>query len=92
MSVDYNAIFAEYAAEPGQVLLGDGAELLDHVSSYIRRYVAASEPLSRRPPRIVDRAHPSAFLKSTATAYLAITSAEKQVLVKRDCSMCSRHW
>jgi DNA primase len=54
----------------------DGAQLLDRVVAYIRRYVALSDSQARIGALFVVHTH--AFEAADSTPYLAITSAEKQ--------------
>jgi len=75
-AVDYAKIFAEYAREPEQIDVGDGAALLDCVSAYIRRYISASDP--QLAILALWAVHTHVFSEIDCTPYLAITSAEKQ--------------
>jgi hypothetical protein len=74
---NYSEIFAEYAMEPHQqVAPGDGAALLECVSSYIGRYVSASA--DQLPVLALWSVHTYLISEIDCTPYLAITSAEKQ--------------
>jgi hypothetical protein len=73
---NYKEIFMEYAREPEQIDVGDGAALLDCVSSYIHRYVSASDP--QVAILALWAVHTYEFSEIDCTPYLAITSAEKQ--------------
>jgi hypothetical protein len=77
MGVDYAKIIEPYAMEPHQqVAPCDGAALLDCISSYIRRYVGASE--RQVAVSALWAVHTYLISEIDSTAYLAITSAEKQ--------------
>jgi hypothetical protein len=73
---DYKAIFDEYAREPEQIAVGDGAALLDCVSAYIRRYVSVSE--AQLAVLALWAVHTHLICELDYTPYLAITSAEKE--------------
>jgi len=73
---DYLKIFSEFAGEPGKVLPGDGAALLDCVSLYIRRYISVSE--SQLTVLVLWAIHTHLISEIDCTPYLAITSAEKE--------------
>jgi hypothetical protein len=76
MSTDYAKIIAEYTLEPGRASPGEGAEVLNRIVTFIRRFVSVSD--SQAIVLTLWVAHTHVFVAAECTPYMAITSAEKQ--------------